>query len=291
MEKQFFELRVNRCGGQNFALVGGQGGLSDGRLPQIERHAVEERMKIIFMRGFERVIVFCRRTGNLFRHMRVRVFAAITFCVVHRVIRARRDDEHETVTIGKFQRRAVRLQRAAGIDGNQLRLVFKSVGERARVGEVIFLGDRWCVVRIVQLDAAGVAAGLVGGEVDDQNPIGMAAKILARKFNAIQRIADMRQRVANVQVAPVIRHGFMPGQVDEHVAELLIGTHRGVIATGIVAADPEAVLVQNNLFARRPAGNQSADASVANGERLIDERRCPRGGGRLLIPQQQITGG
>ncbi len=68
LEKQFFQLRINRGGGLDFALVGGQGGLFGGRFAEVERHPVEQGMKIVFMRGLEHVVSFCRRPPGLFDH-------------------------------------------------------------------------------------------------------------------------------------------------------------------------------------------------------------------------------
>ena len=79
LEKQFFQLRDQPLSAAlNFALVGGQGGLSAGGLSQIERHAVEERLKILFVRRLQRRRSFSPpRFATSFGHARVRIFAAI----------------------------------------------------------------------------------------------------------------------------------------------------------------------------------------------------------------------
>ena len=92
--------------------------------------------------------------------------------------------------------------------GDQLRLVFQAVGERARKSQAVFPGDGLRVMGIAQFDAAGIAAGPVGGEPDDEDAIGMAAKIFAPVIHAARLVTDVRQRVAEVEVAPVIRDGF-----------------------------------------------------------------------------------
>ena len=99
LEKQFFELWVNRGGRENLALVGGQGDLSGERFSEIECDAVEQGMEISFMRGLERVVIFCRSFSDLLGYARVRVFAAIIFCKIHRVIRSGCDDEREAVAV------------------------------------------------------------------------------------------------------------------------------------------------------------------------------------------------
>ena len=112
-----------------------------------------------------------------------------------------------------------------------------------------------------------------------QDAVGVAAEIFARIFHPVRRIADVRQRLADVEIAPVVRDVFVAGQVDEQIAQILIGAHRVVIAGGIFVAGPQAVLVQHDALARRAAGDQPAEAAVADGERLVDE------GGRLAAAQ------
>ena len=133
LKQQLLQSGINVClTASSLALVGRQRGLLGGGFAQVERDAVEQRMKILYVRGLERRRNFLRRRVNLCRHARVRVFAAIIRGVIHRVIRARRDNQREAVAILEFERRAVGLQRAAVRQHDQLRLVFQAVVERAR---------------------------------------------------------------------------------------------------------------------------------------------------------------
>ena len=85
----------------------------------------------------------------------------------------------------------------------------------------------------------------------------------------------------------------MSRQIDEQVPQALVGAHGAVVARGVFIADPQAVLVEHDLFAGRAAGNQPANPSVADGQRFVDERRrraIERAAHRLLVPQYKIAG-
>ena len=140
----------------------------------------------------------------------------------------------------------------------------------------------------------------------------MAAKKFALVLHPVRFVTDVRQRVAEVEIAPIIRRPALRDarQIDEHVAEKLVGAHRVVIARRIFIASPQTVFVHHDPFAREAAGDQPAQASVANRQGFIHEMGCraaaqmearlagtggqrlgPGAFRRLLIPQHLIAGG
>ena len=64
----------------------------------------------------------------------------------------------------------------------------------------------------------------------------MAAKEFAVELDAVAFVIDVRQRLAQIKLAPVVRNVGLIRQVDENITQRLITAHRVVIAAGIFVA-------------------------------------------------------
>jgi hypothetical protein len=140
-------------------------------------------------------------------------------------------------------------------------------------------------VAVAQFDRAGVLAGYVGAEAQHDHLRRVAGKGLTPEVHALARVADGVHAMLEVEGAPVAgRAGFkciMPGQVDEQIAERLIGAHR------LVVAGPQRDVVELQVLARRLAEHHRADAAVPDRQRLAlpAARRIGR---RLVVAQRKV---
>jgi len=137
-------------------------------------------------------------------------------------------------------------------------------------------------MHVGEFDGSGVAAGLVGGEPDDDHLRRVARKRLAPERHAVLLIRHAVDTLREVEFAGVPGRALIVArQVDEEVAKRLVGAH------DLGVPGPQADVVELNAFAGNAAEEHGADAAVADRQRFL----LPAGGrvGRgLIVTQSQI---
>ena len=210
------------------------------------------------------------------------------FGVIHHIIGPGRQHQGQVVAILELDPAVGRRQRPAVVEHDQPGGVLQAVGQRAGDLDLMALRYRGGLVSIRQLERAGVATGLVGGEPDHENFIRVTAKVLPPEGGAAGRIRRARDGVGQVEFPPVTRRRCVPWQFEAQIAQHLVGAHGIVTTGGVLIAGPKAALVEHEALDRRVAQDQRAHAAVANGQRLV---HAFVGRGRFLVPQGQVPGG
>ena len=166
------------------------------------------------------------------------------------------------------------------------------VVESAAGGEAIAVDLDVLGVRILPQQMPGMTARLVGSQAHTDDSGFRTGEQFALKSDATHGIADAGDRGGEIQVAPVARHLLMPGLGQPDIPQGLVGTHAAVVAARIVAAGPQAGVVEHQPLSRSTAEDQGSDATVADREGLGHVPGVAALGGidRDLLRSRQGTG-
>ena len=145
-------------------------------------------------------------------------------------------------------------------------------------------GFAFGAVHVGQAQPAGVLAGAIGRQPQNDHARRMAGEGLALEGHAGQGVRDAVQALVEQQLAPVALHRpAAAGQFDEDVAEGLVGAHVPVVA------GPQRDLVELQVLAGDVAEEHPAQAPVAYRQRLaLPARRRVRR--EPLVAQRQFGG-
>ena len=219
--------------------------------------------------------------------------AGPTLAALVEVISPRRCQNGEAVAVAERDRVSIGLNRATFVEDKQLRLEVQNNGIGpeglvvpvvlvlcgvARGGKTVVLRHNFRVMRIGQGDRAGIGLLLFRGESKDHHLGGRTGEVFSLVSRAVALIRDRVQSLADIQFPPVV--------FCARVAELDVNVAKGLIGAGVLlAADPEGILVELDVFAFDAAEDHAPQVAVA-------ERQClflPVVS-RLVIPQDALPG-
>ncbi len=152
---------------------------------------------------------------------------------------------------------------------DELRLVFQSIAQRTCDRQPIPRSVGRRSVRIAIFNRSRVSSRLAGRQMDNQNLRRMARKNLPLIIHTPHVIADMCDRLADIQIAPIIQRILMPRQVDPKVPQILIRPHVIVIARGVFAARPKRIFVKDDSFRLRRPKDHPPQPAVADRQRIV----------------------
>ena len=204
------------------------------------------------------------------------ILAVILPDIIKNVIGSGRNIDRKPVAILEFQAGGIGVgdggDSTALIFEQHLPFVFQAVAEGAGNRQPGAVGGDLGLMAVHQFQPAGVGGFFIRSELSDQHLGGMAAQVFPLILGAIQGVGDAGLGRGQIEVAPVGGGLIVSGQVEEQVAEHLIGAHFIVVASGVFIPGPETAFVQAQAFAGGQAENQRPHAPVADGQGLVHVR-------------------
>ena len=219
----------------------------------------------------------------------MRVAALVVEAVIHDIIRAERHHQRQAVAVGEGNRAAIADQCAPAVGGPQLRLILLAVRQCAGKHQPPGNRCRSGGVAVRELDVSRVCARHTGAQPYDEHLVRRTAKHLPVIGNAVAGVVHRGHASAEIQRPLVAGVAGLAGQIDEQVAEKLIGPKvprgaRVVTSRHIRIPGPQTGFVQHDALGGHLAGNDGTQAAIADEQAF----RHIHGSGRI-VPEQRIA--
>jgi len=187
---------------------------------------------------------------------------------VHGVVGPGGEEQEDFVAGDESQLIPIGLHRAPAGDDAGDRFILKTIVERAGEDQCRAIDGSLLAVCPLKAHDARDGAGAIGGPADDQHLIRMGDEHFAAVAHIAKPKLDTRHTGSQVQFATVFLGLVRIFGRDEQVTEVLVGTHRVVLARRVFVTRPQAVFVELDPLAPDAAEHHRAQTAVSDGQRL-----------------------